>query len=189
MIRYTAAALGLSYEALSRDFSKTNYSSGRLAMSVQGQAMSARKRHVADRLASDIYALVFEEMMSKGDVPLPAGVRRDVFYQPLAKEAFTNATWIGSGVGQIDELKETQAAILRIRSGLSTHEREGARLGYDWREIARQRAREIKLFESLSVPTLMDALKPQDKLGTDAPADDPANDPGGDPADTNTGAK
>ena len=179
LLRHTAAGLGVSYEALSRDYSKTNYSSGKLAMNQQASFMAARKKHVADRLANEVYALVLEEMMAAGDVPLPAGQRRDVFYRPLMKEAFCAATWIGSGAGQVDALKETQAAILRIRAGLTTHEIESATLGYDWREVASQRAREIKAFQAAGVQPAYDAMKPQDKLKSDTPADDPTTDDGG----------
>ena len=149
LLRHTAASLGLSYEEFSRDFSKTNYSSGKAAMGVSQKFMASRKKHVADRLASDLYSLVLEEEMSNGNVPLPRGVTRDAFYRDsgLAKEAFTRCVWIGSGSGQVDELKETQAAMLRIAGGLSTYAIEGARLGIDWRELFEQCAREQALLD------------------------------------------
>jgi lambda family phage portal protein len=172
MLRHIAAGLGVSYESLSRDFSKTNYSSGRLAMGVQNAAMASRKKHVADRLASNVYELWVEEAMANGDVPLPRGASREDFYRPMAKESFTRCTWIGSGAGQIDELKETQAAILRIRSGLSTHAIESSKLGYDWREIVEQRADEIVMFNDNNVPADYISQKPMDKP-TDVPQDSP----------------
>ena len=147
LLRHTAASLGLSYEEFSRDFSKTNYSSGKAAMGVSQKFMASRKKHVADRLASDLYSLVLEEEMANGNVPLPRGQTRDVFYRDngLAKEALTRAQWIGSGYGQVDELRETQAAGLRIAMGISTYAIEGARLGIDWRELFEQHAREKAL--------------------------------------------
>lgn len=161
--RHTAASLGLSYEAFSRDFSKTNYSSGKAAMGVQGQYMAARKKHVADRLATEIYALVLEEELANGNVPLPKGIRRNVFYRPLAKEAFTSCKWIGSGAGQIDELRETQAALLRIAGGLSTYEQEGARLGLDWRDLFSQRKREQTVLDNYGLHFDLSATKPLGK--------------------------
>jgi capsid protein len=111
--------------------------------------MQSRKKVVADRFAGMIYALVLEEEMGNLVVPMPRGIgparARDLFYLPLAKEALTRARWIGAGRGQIDEVKETQAAILRIRSGLSTREIEIARLGEDYREIFAQLEREQNL--------------------------------------------
>lgn len=160
LLRHIASGLGVSYEALSRDYSKTNYSSGKLATNQMGKSMAARKRHVADRFAGDIYSLWLEEALNAGDVPLPSRVRKDIFYAPLAKEAICNAFWIGSGGGQVDELKESQAAGLRIQMGISTHEQECQRLGYDWREIVEQRAREIKAFEAAGIVLDYSTIKP-----------------------------
>lgn len=177
LLRHTAASLGLSYEEFSRDFSKTNYSSGRAAMGVSARAMASRKKHVADRLASDLYALCLEEFMGNDQVPLPRGVGRDSFYVPLAKEAYTQCKWIGSGAGQIDEMKETQAALLRIAGGLSTYEIEIARLGGDWRENFAQRARENDEMDKRKLTFDMSAQKPLGQGDTEPnePAAQPAS--------------
>lgn len=188
LMRHTAAALNLSYEEFSRDFSKTNYSSGRLAMGVSAQAMSSRKRHVADRYANSVYALALEERMASGLVPLPSGgkVTRDVFYEVLAKEAICRASWIGSGAGQIDELKETQAAMLRIGAGLTTWEKESSRLGLDWREVFAQRAREEAYAAELGLEFDLAATKPLGKSDTAGAASDPVVDT---PPGSNTGGQ
>lgn len=146
LLRHIAAPLGLSYEALTRDFSKTNYSSGRAALGVQAQFMASRKKHVADRLGDEIFALVLEEELANGNVPLPRGITRDIFYADngLVKEALTQCKWIGSGAGQIDEVRETEAAMMRVRAGFSTHAIEAARLGLDSRELFAQMEREQK---------------------------------------------
>jgi capsid protein len=114
---------------------------------------------VADRLANNIYQLWIEEEIGAKNLPLPAGRNRTDFYRDngLAKAAYTRCQWVGSGAGQIDELKETQAAMLRVKSGFSTYERECARLGVDYREIFEQRAREERLIESLNLPINLDA--------------------------------
>jgi lambda family phage portal protein len=142
LLRYIAAALGLSYEEFARDFTKTNYSSARAAMANTWKFMLSRKKIVADRFASMVFALVLEEELANGNVPLWRGASRDIFYQPLMKEAFCECDWIGASRGQIDELKETEAAILRIKSGLSTYEIECSRLGTDFRDLFDQIARE-----------------------------------------------
>lgn len=150
LLRHICAPLGVSYEALSRDFSKTNYSSARAALGVQRQAMESRKKHLADRLATETFTLVMEEFFSDGEVPLPRGVSRDFFYadRGLAKEALCRCEWIGSGAGQIDEVKETEAAVARIRSGISSHRIECARLGFDVRTVWDALEREQKNAEA-----------------------------------------
>ena len=71
-------------------------------------------------------------------------------------DALCKADWIGAARGQIDELKETQAATLRIKFGLSTHEDELARLGKDWRRVYAQLERERKEREARGIELMED---------------------------------
>jgi lambda family phage portal protein len=165
LLRHTAAALGLSYEQFARDYTKTNYSSARASMNETWKFMQSRKKAVADRLATNIYSLYLEEDLANRNLPLPRGKNREWFYQPMVKDALTRCTWIGASRGQIDETKETQAALLRIAGGLSTYEKECARLGDDFRDIFEQRARENGIMEKLSLSFSMSTTKPN---GADA---------------------
>ena len=160
LLRHTAAALGLSYEQFSRDYSKTNYSSARASMAETWKYMQSRKKSVADRMAKMIFTLWLEEELNAGRVPLPKGMGKEIFYDPIKREALLNCTWIGASRGQIDEMKETQSAILRINSGLSTYEAEAARLGEDFRRIFKQRAREQKMMKELGLEFSTGAEKP-----------------------------
>jgi len=159
LLRRQAAVLGVSYEELSRDLSRTNYSGWKAGASITGRAMGARKKLVADRFAQNVYELWVEEEIAAGNLPLPAGRNRTDFYRDngMAKAAYTRATFVGSGIGQIDELKETQAAMLRVKAGLSTYEIECAKLGRDYREVFEQLAREQKLIGALGIPVNLDA--------------------------------
>lgn len=174
--RHVAAGLGLSFEEYTHNFSKTSYSSARASGQKMARFMRSRKKSVAERAANFVFQLAFEEMFAKGMVPMPSGVGRDFFYQPLMKEALTRASWIGAGAGQIDELKETQAAILKIKSGLSTYEAEAARLGSDFRQIFKQRAREEAMIEELGLPISLDTQKAGAKDRQNVMSDDPAAD-------------
>lgn len=140
--RHIAAGLGMDYAEFSRDYSKMSYATAKLSTENTRKFMRSRKKSVADRIANMIYGNVLEEFIAQGEVPLPRGFTRDDYYAPLMREAFSRCSWIGTGTGQIDELKETQAAILRIKAGLSTYEIEIGRLGEDWREIFEQQALE-----------------------------------------------
>ena len=154
MLRHVAAALGVSYEQLSRDFSKTNYSSGKAAMGETERHLAAQKKQVADRTASFLYRLWLEEAYETGQIE--ALKRRQIgpFYSGLTTDALASCEWIGAGRGQVDELKETQAAMLRLRGGLSTYEDEIARIhGADWRKLIKQRLREKTILEKLDLPS------------------------------------
>lgn len=160
LLRHTAAALGLSYEQFSRDYTKTNYSSARASMGETWKFMQGRKKMVADRFASAIFTLWLEEEINAGNIPLPKGTGPEIFYDPVIREALICCDWIGASRGQIDELKETQAAVMRINSGLSTYEKEAARLGEDFRRLFRQRARENKMMEKLGLTFATQATTP-----------------------------
>jgi lambda family phage portal protein len=151
LLRHTAAGLGISYEEFANDFSKTNYSSGKLASLKTQKHMMSRKKFVADRFANDLFSLWLEEDLNAGNLPLPRGWDSRIFYQPWGKEALTACDWIGASWGQVDELKETQAALLRIQGGLSTRESEIAKMGGDYRKVFRQLSRELKLSDSLGL--------------------------------------
>lgn len=144
LLRYLAASFGVTYEQLSKDYSAANYSNLRAAIADAGRSNRVKKRKVADRFAGAIYRLWLEEALSKGDITaMPRNAPN--WYQGLNAEAYCAAEWIGATMGQIDELKETQAAVLRINNGLSTREDELARLGKDWRQAFPQLAREKAL--------------------------------------------
>ena len=144
MLRYIAASLGVSYEQLSKDYSAANYSNLRAAMAETAKRMRVQKRNVADRFAGIFYRLWLEEALNKREITsMPR--KAPNWYDGLNQEAYSACDWIGASTGQIDELKETQAAVLRINNGLSTREDELARLGKDWRVVFRQLAREKKV--------------------------------------------
>lgn len=160
LLRNIAALLGVSYEQLSKDYSETNYSSARAAMTETWKFMVSRKKVVADRFANIIYRLWLEEAINKGvitSLPRKMGSDSTWLYAPLAMEAVTACEWIGAARGQIDELKETQASVLKIKHKLSTYEREIARAnGGDWRRELRQIAREKKEFKHYKLPYIDD---------------------------------
>lgn len=172
LLRYLSATLGISYEEFSNDYSKSNYSSIRAAMSKTWKTMQSRKRMVVDRFANHVFALWLEEAINAGEITsLPANAPS--FYEGLNKEAYCACEWVGASRGQIDELKETQAAALRIEKNLSTYEEEMARLGKDWRKNFAQRAREESEMDRLGIAPVasnaMNALGGANNANADNP--------------------
>lgn len=169
--RYTAAALGVSYSEYSKNYAEANYSNLKAELANTERRMRVQKRNTADRAAGHIYALWLEEALNKGEITaMPRNAPN--FYEGLNKEAYTQASWIGASMGQIDELKETQAAILRLNNGLSTREDELAKLGKDWRPVFAQLAREKKAAEKLEL-----------QFGADKTSQNTMNAAGGTPSD------
>lgn len=155
LLRHIAASLGVSYEQLSRDYTKTNYSSARAAMGETWKHMQTRKKFVADRTANFIYRLWLEEAINLGDIESLRRRNIPSFYERLNAEAYCACEWIGAASVQMDPLKETQATLLQLRNGLTTKEREISRIhGADWRQEAKQQAREMAHDKSLGLPSV-----------------------------------
>ena len=154
-LRRIAASFGLTYEQFSRDLSRTNYSSIRAGLGESLLHMQALKRRSGARFATYVYQLWFEEAVARG---LLTTVTQSVdeLRHGMLFEALTACDWIGSALAQVDPLKETQAAMLRIRGGLSSYEIESRVLGTDWASNAKQRAREHETFKKLGIVSAYD---------------------------------
>jgi lambda family phage portal protein len=155
LLRYIAASMGVSYEQLSRDYTNTNYASARAAMAETWKFMQARKKLVADKYATIAFRLWLEEAINNNEIAAMPASQASVFYTNrrlnLRFDALAKCDWIGASRGQIDEYKETQAAVLRIEKGLSTAEDELARLGKDWRKVYRQLRREKEMRDAMGL--------------------------------------
>ncbi len=184
LLRYVAATLNVSYEELSRDFSATNYSSARAAMAGTRRFLQSRKKIVADAFANHVYRLWIEEAVNNDLLDTFRASEASLLYTNdhlnLKFDALTQCDWIGAAQSQIDELKETQAAVLRIKYGLSTHEDELSRLGKDWRKVYSQLEREAKerdlrnivLYEDNSVNAASGTPRQDEQDGTGVQNDD-----------------
>lgn len=146
--RRLAAAIGVSYERFVRDWSETTYSSARASGLEDWKFFLACRRFGPTRFANMVYRLVLEEMWYRRELPLPRGAP-DFWDHP---SAYAASSWRGAGRGQIDPVKETAAAVLRMDNDLSTLERESAEIsGEDWREVQDQRARERRRAVALGI--------------------------------------
>ena len=139
ILRLIAAALGVTYEELSMDFSTTNYSSARAALMIAWKETLALRGLMEQQIAWPFFAAWLEEAIDIGSIVLPAGAPD--FYDAI--DAYAEGRWRGPGRGHIDPTKEITAAAARIEAGVSTLEDECAEYdGSDWVEKLEQQARE-----------------------------------------------
>jgi lambda family phage portal protein len=148
ILRLIAAALGLTYEELSMDFSQTNYSSARAALAIAWEEVLSFRGIIQHQIANPFFVAWLEEAFDIGAIKLPAGAPD--FYDAI--DAYAECIWIAPGRGVIDPTKEVDAAAARIEAGLSTLEQECADLGLDWREVLEQRAVERAEMQRLGLP-------------------------------------
>jgi len=142
--RQIGAALGLPYELILKDFSKTNYSSARAALMEAWRFFIVKRKSLAEQWAAPVYELWLEEAVDLGLVDAPA------FYEN--KRYYCRSKWIGMGRGYIDPTKEAEAAQLRMEISTSTLEQECAEQGLDWREVLEQKRLEIAYMNQLGIP-------------------------------------
>lgn len=134
MLRIIGASLGLPYELLVKDFSKTNYSSARAALLEARRMFGNWRNWLARHFCQPIWDLVLEEAYLRNLFPAKN------FYENKAE--YCRAQWIGGSWGWVDPVKEVEAAKLAIDYGLSTLAEEAAGQGRDWEEVLEQKKRE-----------------------------------------------
>lgn len=131
-----ASMVGISYEQLSRDFSRTNYSSARAALNEVWRTVSGSRAQLGQNVADQVFFAVMQEAFDKGYLTEPDGAPS---FED-APAAYCAATWIGPALGSVDPVKDRQASQIGIEIGLTTLERECAAEGDDWEDTLDQLA-------------------------------------------------
>lgn len=147
-LRLIAAALGVTYEELSMDFSQTTYSSCRAALAIAWQETLVLRGLLSAQIATPFFMAWLEEAIEIGVIKLPPGALP--FEE--AMDAYTQCKWIGPARGFLDPTKEIDAASARIEAGISTLQDECDEQGKDWEEVALQTQFERQHYAELGIP-------------------------------------
>ena len=161
--RGMAAAQGIPYESLTKDFSKTNYSSMRAALNEAWKVYNFYRQWLARDYCQPVYEMVLEEAFLRGELALPPGAPD--FYE--ARELWCNADWIGPARGFIDPVKEVSATVLALENRLMTYGEAWAQRGGDFEE-----GMETLLLESALLRRVREAI-PGRAAGSEAAAATP----------------
>ena len=144
ILRQIGAALELGYELTIKHFS-ASYSASRAALLEAWKMFRMRRTWLANGFCQPIYEEFLTEAVAKGRIYAPG-----FFDDPIIRAAYCKAEWHGPSAGQIDPLKEVNAAEKRINIGVSTGEREAAELtGTDFSVNHRELVREAKMRREL----------------------------------------
>lgn len=133
-LQRVASARGISYEQLSMDWSKTNYSSARAALNEVWRTITRIFAQFTEQVLDPIRYCQVEEAFDRGYVTAPPGAP-DFWDLPAA---YLNGRWIGPGRGYVDPTKEAEGANMRIDGLLSTLQDEVATQGLDFEELLDQ---------------------------------------------------
>lgn len=140
ILRQIGSALEIPYELLVKHFT-ASYSASRAALLEAWKMFRMRRAFLANKFCQPIYEEWLAEAVAKGRINAPG-----FFEDPMIRKAYCGAEWNGPSQGQIDPLKEVNAAEKRVNNGFSTRARETVELtGGDWYKNHRQRVKEEKL--------------------------------------------
>lgn len=135
--RQIGAALEIPYELLVKNFT-ASYSASRASLLEAWKMFRMRREWLISAFCQPIYEEWLTEAVAKGRVKAPG-----FFDDPAIRAAWCGADWFGDAQGQLDPLKEANAAKVRVDEGFSTREREAAELtGMKFETIHAARKRE-----------------------------------------------
>lgn len=121
------AALEIPYDVLIKEFN-SSYSASRGALLEAWEAIKMRRAWFVEDFCQPVYELWLAEAVARGRVKAPG-----FFDDPLVRAAWSGAKWIGPVQGQLDPLKEANAAVVHIQNGLKTRKQVTTELsGGDW---------------------------------------------------------
>jgi len=145
VLRQIGSALEIPYELLIKHFS-ASYSASRAALLEAWKMFRMRRKWFANDFCQPVYEEWLTEAVAIGRIYAPG-----FFNDPIIKAAYCKAEWHGPSQGQIDPLREVNAAIKRIDATLSTREREAAEMtGTDYSVNHRQRVKEETMRRELT---------------------------------------
>lgn len=121
--RQIGAALELPYEVLMKNFT-SSYSASRGALLEAWKMFKMRRQWMADSFCQPIYEEFLAEGIAKGRIEAPG-----FFTDPMIRKAYCQAEWNGPSQGQLDPLKEVNAAEKRVQNGFTTRSQETVALG------------------------------------------------------------
>lgn len=161
ILRQVGVRLGLPFEVLVLHFT-ASYSAARAALLQAWAFFRMRRAWLAESLCQPAYELVLRNAILRGRLAAP-GFLTD----PMLRAAWCAARWTGPSPGQIDPLKEVNAAEKRLALRLSSRTRETAELtGDDWEQVAAESHEEDEMLRSFGIDPALKAAEAQPATAT-----------------------
>lgn len=118
MTKQVGSALEIPFEVLMNSFN-SSYSASRAALLEVWKMYHMRRAWMITSFCKPIYEEFLDEIVAKGYIELP-----NYYENPLIRKSYQNAEWYGPAQGQLNPVQEVNAAVNKIRAGISTIERE-----------------------------------------------------------------
>lgn len=143
-VRQMGASIGLPYELITKDFTKTTWHSARASLLESWRFFRLYQFWFAQTYLQPMWDAIVLEAWSRGLLP-------NVDLLGPNRSAWLRARWVPPGRGYIDPVREVKASIDAIQGGLSTYSDELAQQGKDYEEVFEQQQREAELREKLGL--------------------------------------
>lgn len=175
-LRDIAAAFGMSYESLSRDYSQSNYSSSRMGLLDDRDGWRVLQQWYIRAFRARLHKIWLETaVLSRAIAPISVAdyVARPAFFQAV--------TWKPRGWSWVDPTKEVAAYKEAEKAGYITKSDVIAQTGAgrDIEDVIRERRRELDMLDDADIVTDTDPSSSGFSTAPGAPA--PAADPQADP--------
>lgn len=142
-LQMMAAGAGVTYEALTGDYSKVNYSSARAAILEFRRLCEQIQHHVViHQFCRPVWQQFIKWQILKGNISATA-YKSDT-------ASFDVAKWLPPAWQWVDPLKDTNAAILAMKNALRSRSDIVGELGYDIEDIDREIAADKVLQDLLN---------------------------------------
>jgi lambda family phage portal protein len=146
ILQQIGVALEIPYEVLIRHFS-SSYSASRAALLESWRFFRNRRAWLARNFCQLVFENWLTEAVALGRIKAP-GYFRDY----RIRQAYLGTLWIGEAPGQIDPLKEANAAEKRLNLGLSTLDEETVAItGGDFENNYPRIAKERKMMQAIGL--------------------------------------
>ncbi|MCL2488790.1 MAG: phage portal protein [Oscillospiraceae bacterium] len=151
--RTIGAGLEIPYDVLMKEFN-ASYSASRAALLEAWEGFRMRRKWFVDDFCQPVYEIWLAEAVARGRIKAPG-----FFDDPLIRDAWSDARWIGPAPGVLDPTREAKAAIMNVDRGFKTHEQITRELGGgDWYDNVEQLEKENQLLREAGGGTYMATL-------------------------------
>lgn len=140
-IKNISAAVGLPAEVVLKSYN-ASYSASRASLLQADQTFRERRAAFVNDFLQPVYQIWLAEMVASGQI------QADGFFDDdFKKYCWSAADWRSEKMKSIDELKDANAAKVRIETGISSREIESTALGHDFNNICEQLKKESSVSE------------------------------------------
>ena len=164
-----STGIGLAYESLSGDYTKSNYSSSRMSLIRERDSLRIAQALIVEELCQPVFEAWLEHQISINNLRVTDN-QKD---QLLNGDA---VSWRPRGFEYVDPEKDLKAAKLSIEEGFKSRSQIVASFGGDYEQVIQQQATDRELRESYNIPD--PAIKVSKNINVEQPEEEINNDEG-----------